>query len=207
MRSSASLVAEDLAPDHPGQKPLEFIRDEIDRLSNLIEGLLVFAKPKQPLLVRASVNALLERSMDFMNTEFRKRNIELSRELAAPLPEAYVDPDQIHQVFLGLILNSMQAVKENGRIRVKTALFQDPGTGADRIRISVSDSGSGISPENLEKIFEPFFTTKQEGTGLGLAVARQIITGHGGRIAASSPPGQGATFDILLPLPHVAAVA
>ena len=98
----------------------------------------------------------------------------------------------------------MQAVKESGRIRVRTELFLDEKTRAERIRVAISDSGAGISPENLEKIFEPFFTTKQEGTGLGLAVARQIITGHGGNIAASSSPGEGATFDITLPLPQVA---
>jgi two-component system sensor histidine kinase HydH len=206
MRSSASLISEDLAPEHPGQKPLEFIRDEIDRLSGLIEGVLVFAKPKQPLLARADVNGLLDRSMDFMSAEFRKRRIEIRRELEPKLPEAYVDPDQIHQVFLGLLLNSMQAVNEDGSIRVRTSLFRDPKSGADRVRIHVSDSGKGIPAENLEKIFEPFFTTKQEGTGLGLAVARQIITGHGGHIAASSPPGEGAQFEIVLPLPQVAAI-
>jgi two-component system, NtrC family, sensor histidine kinase HydH len=207
MRSSASLISEDLPPEHSGQKPLEFIRDEIDRLSGLIEGLLVFAKPKQPLLARADVNGLLERSMEFMGAELRKRRIEVRRELAQKLPEAYVDPDQIHQVFLGLLLNSMQAIQEDGAITVRTALFRDPASGADRLRITVSDSGKGIASENLEKIFEPFFTTKQEGTGLGLAVARQIVTGHGGRIAASSAPGKGAEFEILLPLPQVAAVA
>ena len=207
MRSSSSLISEDLPEDHPSQKPLEFIRDEIDRLSNLIEGLLVFTKPKNPLLARADVNALLERSMSFMSPELRKRKIEIERVFDPRLPEAYVDPDQIHQVFLGLILNSMQAVKEGGKIKIRTELFKEAGTGADRIRIMVSDSGAGIAPENLDKIFEPFFTTKQEGTGLGLAVARQIINGHGGRIAALSAPGEGATFDILLPLPQMAAVA
>ena len=204
MRSSASLISEDLPPEHESQKPLEFIRDEIDRLSGLIEGLLVFAKPKQPLLAKANVNELLERSMSFMGAELRKRKIEVDKSFDARLPEAYVDPDQIHQVFLGLLLNSMQAVKESGRIRIRTELFHDAQTRAERIRVAISDSGSGIAPENLEKIFEPFFTTKQEGTGLGLAVARQIINGHGGRIAATSNPGEGATFDITLPLPQVA---
>jgi signal transduction histidine kinase len=223
MRSSAQLIADDLPADHPNQKPLEFIRDEIDRLSGLIEGLLVFAKPKQPLLAKADVNALLDRAMAFMAAELRKRRIDVHRSYQEGLPQAYVDADQIHQVFLGLVLNAVQAVREQGTITVGTTLLAGDGEGAaaraavgagagegeggPRLRIWVTDTGSGIPEENLEKIFEPFFTTKPEGTGLGLAVARQIISGHGGQIRAHSRPGQGATFSIMLPLAPAALAA
>jgi signal transduction histidine kinase len=205
MRSSAGLVAEDLPPDHPGQKPLEFIRDEIDRLSGLIESLLVFAKPKQPLPARTGVTALLDRAMEFMAAEFRKRKIEIRRQYEPSVPEAFVDPDQIYQVFLGLLLNATQAIRQDGAITVRTSLRRDPANGKETLTISVSDTGNGIPAENLERVFEPFFTTREEGTGLGLAVAKQIVTGHGGTIQASGAPERGATFSIDLPVPQAVA--
>jgi len=201
MRSSAGLVADDLPPDHPSQKPLEFIRDEIDRLSGLIESHLVYARPKKPLLARADLNALLDRALEFMAPEFRKRKIRILRAYGEHLPVAHVDPDQMHQVFLGLLLNASQAVSREGTITIGTAVSPEEGKDSRHLSVSITDTGPGIDPASLEKIFEPFFTTKNGGTGLGLSVAKQIINGHGGTIGARSEPGQGATMTIELPVP------
>jgi two-component system sensor histidine kinase HydH len=204
MRSSAGLVAADLPAEHPGQQPLGFIAEEIDRVSGLIGSLLRLAKPKDPVLAPTHLNELLARSLSFMSPELRKHQIRVTEQFDANLPEVLADSDQIQQVFMGLVLNAIQAIGTEGTITVSTSYNTDPTSGNQKVRISVADTGSGIQTENLERIFEPFFTTRSEGTGLGLAVARQIIDGHGGRIAAESGE-RGAVFSIFLPLAGAAA--
>lgn len=199
MRSSAGLVSEDLPPDHPSQQPLEFIREEIDRVSNLIGSLLVFAKPKDPLVGAVEVDRVVDRAVTFMQPEFRKRSIQVVRREGPGMPPVSADSDQIHQVILGLLVNAAQAMNDRGTLTLDTRLSD----GAGKVVIEVTDDGPGIPPENQERVFEPFFTTKKEGTGLGLSVARQIIESHGGEITVHPAPGRGATFRIQLPV-HVA---
>jgi two-component system sensor histidine kinase HydH len=205
MRSSAGLVASDLPAEHPGQQPLGFIAEEIDRVSGLIESLLRLAKPKDPVLAPTHLNELLSRSLTFMAPELRKHQIRVEERFDTNLPEVLADSDQIQQVFMGLVLNATQAIGTQGTITVTTSFSADPQH--PKVRIAVADTGSGIRAENLERIFEPFFTTRSEGTGLGLAVARQIIDGHGGRIAAESSEEGGATFSIFLPLAGTVSAA
>ena len=106
------------------------------------------------------------------------------------------DPEQIKQVLLNLTINSIQAMPEGGEIVLSTRVDDS------RVVMEVKDQGPGISPEHLDKIFDPFFTTKDTGTGLGLSVAHQILTQHGGILHVTNNAGRGATFSLILPIQH-----
>ena len=116
---------------------------------------------------------------------------------SADLLEVDHDSDQMHQVLLNLLLNSVQAIEGSGLVRV--AVFAQEGGGDDAV-ITVSDTGRGIPAEHLQNIFRPFFTTKGNGTGLGLSLARRIVEEHHGRIEVASSSGKGTTFSVMLPL-------
>jgi hypothetical protein len=108
-----------------------------------------------------------------------------------------VDPKQIQQVFLNLILNAVQAMPDGGLLTITSALVKEDGR--DLVRIGINDTGPGIPSPILEKIFTPFFTTKAQGTGLGLAICHQLITRHNGRISVTSKDGKGTLINVELP--------
>jgi signal transduction histidine kinase len=122
------------------------------------------------------------------------------REFSPHLPPILGDPPQLKQVFLNLLVNSLQAIDRDGEIGVKTCLREEKKGRV--VEVEVRDTGGGIPAEILENIFNPFFTTKQEGTGLGLAIAHKIINQHKGKIEVINQPGIGATFLVRLPLPE-----
>ena len=125
--------------------------------------------------------------------------MEWDLDLGDPLPELMVDPGQLHQVFLNLFLNAADAMKEADSPRKVIRVAGSFDERARVVRIDVTDTGPGIAPENRARIFEPSFTTKRGGHGFGLSTSYRIITNHGGRIVAESPPGEGTTFHITLP--------
>jgi signal transduction histidine kinase len=113
-----------------------------------------------------------------------------------------MDPEQLHQVLLNLVLNGIQALGQEGKVTIQARVLRGSGTPnrPDQVEISVSDTGGGISREQLEKIFRPFYTTKRGGTGLGLSLCRRIISQHGGTLTAESEVGKGSRFIIHLPM-------
>lgn len=110
-----------------------------------------------------------------------------------------VDKNQLMEVFLNIILNSIEAMPQGGELRVSSSTYKDPKKGIEFIRVGIADTGCGISPENLTRIFNRYFTTKNEGTGLGLAVVDRIVKAHGGCVSVESEPGKGTTFLVDLP--------
>jgi signal transduction histidine kinase len=122
------------------------------------------------------------------------KSIEITLRKDPALPEIEHDSDQIHQVLLNLLLNSLQAIDAHGKIAVTV---EQQG---DKAVIEVADNGRGIAPDHLPHIFRPFYTTKGDGTGLGLSLARRIVEDHQGRIEVSSTVGKGTTFAVILPL-------
>jgi signal transduction histidine kinase len=121
--------------------------------------------------------------------------VALSLDLAGGLPAVPVDGERLQQVLFNLIANALEATPEGGRVTVTARC--DPADA--RVRLAVSDTGRGISAADLSRLFEPFFTTRPEGTGLGLAVADQIVRESGGRMAVDSAVGVGSTFTVDLP--------
>jgi signal transduction histidine kinase len=138
-------------------------------------------------------------SIEFVHYHLRNRRIEVVREFADGLPTIQADRQQLRQLFLNLLTNAGDAMPQGGTLTLnaKRSVLRD----AEAVQIDFSDSGEGISPQNLEKIWEPFFTTKPEGkgTGLGLAICRRIVEEHGGKIDIESSAGSGTTVHIVFP--------
>jgi two-component system NtrC family sensor kinase len=185
--------------DTENKQYLERIYTEAARATKVVQNLLTFARRCQPHKQCSDINEILENALELRAYELKTSNIEVVTDLATNLPRTMLDFPQIQEVFLNIILNAEQAMTEakgDGKLTIKTKEIKG------YIRITFSDDGPGISPEDLDKIFDPFYTTKgaKGGTGLGLSVCHGIITEHGGRIYARNNPGTGATFLVELPL-------
>jgi PAS domain S-box-containing protein len=191
------LLQEDL-PENI-RKDLETINDGAQRVANVIQRLLAFARQYKPQRTYVNINDVIATTLDLRGYHLETSNIKVSMQLAPDLPVTIADAGQLQQVFLNLIVNAeteMKLARGSGRLSIKTQQIEN------NIRISFKDDGPGIAEENLERIFNPFFTTRQvgQGTGLGLSVCYGIVSEHGGRIYAESKPGKGATFIVELPI-------
>jgi two-component system NtrC family sensor kinase len=168
------------------------------RGAKVIQNLLAFARRRQPKKEYSDLNNIVQSALELRAYQLKTSNIEVTTNLAPGLPEIMLDFHQIQEVFLNIILNAEQAITEangGGKLTIKTEKNKM------YVRITFSDDGPGIPPENLDSVFDPFFTTKEEkgGTGLGLSICHGIITEHGGKIYAKSKPGKGTMFFIELP--------
>lgn len=179
--------------DQLRKETLEIIRRECGRLFGLLTRVLDFARPRSPQWKAAELEPLLRGVAELVGHSAGK-GIVLRCDVPPGLPQLRCDAEQIEQVFLNLTINAVQAMPQGGEV-VLTA-----GVNAGEIIIRVRDGGPGIAAENLDKVFDPFFTTKDTGTGLGLSVAHQIVTQHGGSIAAANHEGGGAEFSVRFPL-------
>lgn len=169
--------------------------DGAQRVRQIVQDLKSFSRMDRTEFANANINEGLESTLSIAWNEL-KYNATVIREFGQ-LPLVWCNQGQLNQVFLNLLLNAAHAIKEQGTIRIKTR------TKEESVTIAISDTGSGIAPEHINKIFDPFFTTKDvgKGTGLGLAIAYDIITNkHGGTIEVQSEPGKGSTFVITLPV-------
>jgi PAS domain S-box-containing protein len=183
------------------QQYLDVAKGEIARLDYIITQFLQAMRHSQPRIQAGSLNDVIRETVELLRPEVENRGQIIREELARSLPRAAFDPVQIKQALVNLLKNSMQAMSRGGVITLKT------GRAGDGVWVSISDSGGGISQEQLTRIFEPFFTTKEKGTGLGLMIVQRIIRDHGGTIEVESHIGQGTTFRLWLPLherrPHL----
>jgi two-component system sensor histidine kinase HydH len=201
MRSAAQTLTETLPAGHESAQASTFIITEIDRLANVVNSLLAFARPLQLDARPVRANELFDRALLLARDELDAKRLRIERHTASGVPAVRADPDLLSQVLIGLLANAAEAAPPGSRI----TLDADVADGA--VRLSVTDCGPGIAPELRGRIFEPFFTTRPRGTGLGLAIARQIIEAHGGRIDAAAAAGGGARFIITLPAARDAALA
>lgn len=180
------------------------VADDLARIERLIEEILDYARYMKPKFSSESVNEIVVSCLHFIEVKAATLGVTIEKHLEEPLAPIMVDRQQMKQVFMNLILNAMDAMKErDGRLTVATRhLTRLDGT--KWVQIEVSDNGCGISPEDLPHIFDPFFTTKHEstehaGTGLGLSIVHQIIQEHGGTVEARSTVGQGTAFILTIP--------
>jgi hypothetical protein len=176
------------------KKYLQIIVDEIDRLETILSELLDFVRPRKMNLTDASICKVIEQSLQVFDFVLAKNNIQLCKNIMADLPQIKIDPDQFKRVLDNIFNNAIEAMPEGGILQI-TADLED-----DWVKVSIADTGVGISEENAEKVFHPFFTSKPTGTGLGLAVCNQIISIHGGHIKLRTHNPQGVIFDIFLPV-------
>jgi PAS domain S-box-containing protein len=170
---------------------------ETERVSHIIRQMLGFAR-RSGGVEWVNVNNLLNDTLALVEKKLNHSGIRIVREMEAGLPAVHAYPDQMRQVFLNLILNAQQAIGEKGGITIRTARHDEMSQPA--VSVEISDTGCGISPEELARIFEPFFSMRKDGTGLGLWVTQNIVRQHGGRIEVRGSEGGGATFQIILPV-------
>ncbi len=171
----------------------KIVGGEIERINLIVQQLLEFAKPVLPKLTPVEVPRLLDETLELLNSELVQRHVEVSRCYAVS-PRVLADPQQLKQVFLNLVLNSLQAMNGAGRLELQTT------SNGSELTVTIADNGAGISPKDLPHVFEPFFTTKSTGTGLGLAVVHGIVKEHGGRIQVDSYPGEGTRMTLHFPV-------
>ena len=173
---------------------LDVAKGEIARLDYIITQFLQAIRPAPPQLKIASLNDVVDKTLELLRPELDNRELTVKTKLARQLTATPIDATQMQQVLVNLVKNAMHAMTRGGTLTLQT------GEGADGVWVSVSDTGGGIPPEQINRIFEPFFTTKKRGTGLGLMIVQRIVRAHGGRIELESHVGRGTTFRIWLPL-------
>ncbi len=180
------------------------VAEDVERIERLIQEILDYARYMDPKFARQDLNEIVASCLYFVEVKAATKDILIQRGLAGDLPPVLLDRQQIKQVLLNLFLNAMDAMSERGgRLTVRTHRLTK-ANGDGWVQIEVADTGSGITPENLEHIFDPFYTTKhasgeREGTGLGLTIVHQIVREHRGYIEVESEVGRGTTFFVNLP--------
>lgn len=206
--TNIGLVVESLrklsSGNREAERQLDTVTQQLDRIARLTRGLVELAKPGELKLATLQVGELLDRVLELVQPSLRRAGIAVEVENEPGLPAIRGDPGQLQQVFLNLMMNAQRALEEAGGGRVRLAAERARGFPVEGhpvrevVKIEVSDDGPGIDPADLHYIFAPFFS-RSSGSGLGLALAKQIVHAHGGTIDARSTPGRGATFTILLP--------
>jgi two-component system sensor histidine kinase HydH len=171
----------------------EVMIQEVERLDRVISNLLDYAKPHEPVKDKASLAAVIHRSIALVQDDADAQGVELAVEIEEGMSPVQVDRDQITQVLLNIALNGLDAMQKGGRLAIRC--FQEKRS----IIVEIEDTGHGISQEELPQIFNPFYTTKKTGTGLGLAIAHRIIENHGGTLSVRSTSKSGTIFRIALP--------
>jgi two-component system sensor histidine kinase HydH len=200
---SAAQGLRDTVPDGSAdaRRSCSFITDETDRLGNLINSLLAFARPVHISPMKVPIAELFERAMNLTAERKLEKHVHIQSRATGNLEAVDVDPKLMSQVFVGLLANAIEAADTDSEV-----ILEAKSIGA-QIELAVSDSGPGVAPELRERVFEPFFTTRAEGVGLGLAIARQIVEAHGGRIEVGESSCGGARFAVILPFVHREAIA
>jgi len=191
----------------PEREALEGMRHEVERIDSTVRALLDRARPRLVSVRASSLTEIVGRAVNLAraqlaNATSRGRRISIEFEPPHDRMTIQIDPPQIEDAVLNLIINAIEAADGDGRVTVRIGRSQDDGGEEfeDEAIVEVSDNGRGISEEDLVRIFNPFFTTRPGGTGLGLPAVRRIARAHGGRVEVSSSLGKGSTFTIRLPL-------
>jgi two-component system, sporulation sensor kinase E len=175
------------------QESVEVARAEINRLDSIISQFLRAIRPTRPQLRPEDINSIVEETVRFLAPEIKDRDVVVEQELRSDLPLLEIDRDQMKQAFYNVIKNSFEAMKSRGILRIRTDVDES------HVIVRFTDTGGGISAENLSRVFEPYFTTKTSGTGLGLLIVRRIAREHGGELSIESSEGKGLTLTIRLP--------
>jgi two-component system sensor histidine kinase HydH len=200
IRTTVQFVGSKFKQNDPRREDLEDVIKELDRIEQIITGLLMFARPPVARPQPCDARQVLDKTLTMLGLQLDDAMVRLVREDAEDLPLLDADPDLVQQVFLNLCLNAIQAMPEGGELHVATGVRRYR-TRRSMVDVSFRDSGVGIPRELMERIFDPFFTTRSMGTGLGLPISVQIVRDAGGVITAKNNPGGGATMRVSMPVP------
>jgi PAS domain S-box-containing protein len=202
IKTTAQALGEEMSGDDSRREYLHRITKEIDRLNDLLKTFFSFAKPQNLNLVYCHIKDIINEIIPFLIKEIADKGIRFIENYHPELPKIKVDKTQMHQVFLNLFLNAIQAMPNGGELTIEASPMISnslKGVKQDFIKVVISDTGRGIPSHIVHKIFDPFFTTKSKGIGLGLSITYQIIKKHGGSIKVESQWEKGTSFVINLP--------
>ncbi len=198
IRGTLHLLREKHSDAKNKEKYFNLVEEEIFRLDELVKEIVNFSNPYRYQMEKKNIASVLDRALKLVERDLASRSISLKKDYGEG-HTVLVDKNQMMEVFLNVILNSIEAMPNGGELRVSNTTYRDEKRGGEFVQVCVSDTGSGISPENLGCIFDRYFTTKREGTGLGLAVVERIVKAHGGFVSVESQPGKGTRFFVNLP--------
>ena len=192
-------LLQDATTDETARKQLGMLQQQARRAAEIVQNLTYFSRPPAPGKSKMNLVEVVERTLNLHAYSLRKNNITVDFLKEAGLPYALGDPHQLMQVFLNLILNAEQAIRE---IRDRGTLRIRMGKSDGKVWASFQDDGPGISSDALASIFDPFYTTKRpgRGTGLGLSICKAVMKEHNGSVEAANAPGGGAIFTVTLPI-------
>ncbi|MFZ3091984.1 MAG: ATP-binding protein [Nitrospirota bacterium] len=214
IKASAQVLEDGMDASDQRHQLTSRITKEIDRIDNLLKRFFNFARPSEPHSANYNIEAIIDSVCLLIAPQFKNNNVIFKKDFSIQSPQVYVDENQIEQVLMNIFLNAIQAMPEGGMVSVKTntnVIYENgsAGSGNNRIKatrdgrepvvfVEITDTGNGISQENMDKIFNPFFTTKREGTGLGLCICKQIMIKNNGRIDIRSSDKRGTTVILTL---------
>jgi signal transduction histidine kinase len=198
--AAVTIIKEDMMADDPRGAILGEVIEQVKRLDKTVNDLLFFGKPSLPERTWVNINTILMTTLKFASQHRGGINIERRIELQPDLPPVYADDKQMQQVFLNIVLNAYQAMPSGGSLGITSSVVVR--NDIEYVRIDISDTGSGIPPQILEKIFTPFYTTKAQGTGLGLPICNKLVKLHNGDIRVTSDDSTGTVFTVELPAGH-----
>ena len=196
IRGLAQFVYSSFKKNDARKEDLDTIIQEVDRLNLLIVQVLDFAKIKKLNLSQFSINELVVKIVEFLKLEIKNKKIDFHLSLSQDISSICADENQVRQIIMNVVINSIQAIKINGKIKITTEnsrLKEKPA-----IKLIIEDSGIGIPESELSQIFDPFFTKKDKGTGLGLSIVYKLVENHQGEIKVESTEGKGTKFMIFL---------
>ncbi len=180
----------------------DVVTSEVRRINQLVQNLLHFARPRQQKPGFVSISDTMQRTLALLENHLEKAGVEVYRDYPDDMPEIFADPEQLHQVFLNLFQNAIDAMTGEVRKLQIVASVSDHGRLREKrkLELLIKDTGTGISQEDMTRIFDPFFSTKSNGSGLGLAICHGIVKEHGGVIEVDSVSGEGTTFKVIFPI-------
>ena len=193
----SSLLLRKSKAEGTERENLQRIANDAERCQKIVQGLLDFARQREPKIEPFNVNDVVNKAISLLENQAVFHDVDIVKGLQKGLPPVGVDEGQMVQVFVNIIMNAAESMKGKGTLKVSTSHRDDTGS----VEVAFTDTGEGIPEENLRHLFEPFFTTKEvgHGTGLGLSISHGIVVRHGGTISVNSRVGEGAAFVISLP--------
>ena len=194
IKNYLGLLKKKMAQDDPLREYVEQIEHGFNRIKEIVWRLLQFHRTDMEAMEPVDVNGIIERVLQICQKDLALGKVGVAKKLGRGLPRTIASEGQLEQVFMNLILNAKDAMPQGGELRLET------WAKGEVVEIKVTDTGRGMSKEEMDHLFEPFYSTKKEGTGLGLWVSYQIIENHGGEIAIKSKVGQGTSVIITLPI-------
>jgi len=194
IKGAVEIIEDALPADSPQREFADIAKREVERLDKLVGEFLRFARPPKPAVAAADINEVVRSVATLTHQQAVVQKVRVETNLTPQLPFVKIDAEQIKQVLLNLIINSLQAMPEGGRVMLRTHLDNEKQS----VAIELEDEGKGVDPAIAARIFDPFFTTKEKGVGLGLSIAYKIAVQHGGTLTVRNGT-RGAIFKLLLP--------